>query len=312
MTREEDRWRTGALERFGEQLRDAERAQTRGARRPSERRRAASARAGAAIVLVALLAGVLEIVAPAGAISPINHAPDAAMRSRSVRFDSMLEVSLNGRALTHFTEVGELDFATGDYATVLSLAGERLDRRRVGDMFYGRQLHAHGRASSERWHAVRVEQAPGGSDRAPGGYTLIDPQVVFRVLADSRSAVNRVGHQELDGTRTTHYRLSTSLAAFLSAEGAPVRNLARYQTVQATLDVWLDVKDRPRRVQTSFAGASRLGNGTMTAVIDFAKYGAPVTVRRPSAFEVSRRSAASAALVGDPLRAAELLLFARR
>ncbi len=312
MTREEDRWRTGALERFGEQLRDAERAQAQGARRRLERWRPAPARAGAAIVMVALLVGVLEIVAPAGAVSPVNHAPAAAMRSRSVRFDSSLQVSLNGRPLTHFTEVGELDFVTGDYATMLSLAGERLDRRRVGDMFYGRELHAHARASSERWHALRVEQAPGGSARAPGGYTLIDPQVVFRVLADSRSAVNQVGRQELDGTRTTHYRLSTSLAAFLSAEGGPVTDLAQYQSVQATLDVWLDANDRPRRVQTSFAGASRLGNGTMTAVIDFASYGAPVTVRPPSAFDVSQRSAASAALVGDPLRAAEVVLFARR
>jgi hypothetical protein len=263
-------------------------------------------------VAVALLVGVLEIVAPAGAVSPVNHAPAAAMQSRSVQFDSTLEISLNGRALTRFTEVGELDFVTGDYATTLSLAGERFDRRRVGDTFYGRQPHAQGRASSKRWHALRVKEAPGGSARAPGGYTLIDPQVVFRVLAGSRSAVTRVGHQQLDRTRTTHYRLSTSLAAFLSAEGGPVANLARYQSTQATLDVWLDAKDRPRRVQASFAGAARLGNATMTAVIDFANYGAPVTVRPPAAFDVSRRSAASAALAGDPLRAAELLLFARR
>lgn len=311
MTREEDRWRTGALERFGEQLREAERAETPAKSRLAERWRPASVRAGAAIAIIALLVGALEIVAPAGALSPVNHAPAAAMRSRSVRFDSSLEVNLNGRVLTHFTEVGALDFVTGDYATVLSLAGERLDRRGVGDMFYGRQLHTHARASSERWHALRVEQAPEGSAQAPGGYTLVDPQVVFRVLAGSRSPVNRVGRQELDGTLTTHYRLSTSLAAFLSAEGGPAMDLARYQTVRATLDVWLDAKDRPRRVRASFAGASRLGSGTMTAIIDFASYGAPVTVRRPSTFDVSRRSAAAAALLGDPLRA-ELLLFARR
>ena len=264
-------------------------------------------------MVLALVAAVLEVVAPAGALSPVNHAPAAAMRSRSLRFASSLQVSLNGRPLTHSTEVGELDFATGDYATTLSFAGERFDRRRVGDIFYGRELRAHGRASSGRWHAFHVGASPGGSDPAPGGYTLVDPQVVFRVLAGSHSAVTQIGHQELAGAQTTHYRLFTSLAAFLSAEGVSVGNLEQYQTVQATLDVWLDAMDRPRRIQASFAGAARLGgDATMTTVIDFAGYGAPVTVRPPAAFADSRRSAAAAALVGDPLRAVELLLFAGR
>jgi hypothetical protein len=310
MTREQDPWRTPALERFGEQLREAERAATQAAGR-RERRWLSPARATAVVAAIALLVGVLEVV-PAGALSPVNHAPAAARQSGSVRFDSVLQVSLNGRALTHFTEVGELDFVTGDYTTTLSLAGESVARRRVGDVFYGRQLHAHGGASSERWHAVHVEQAPDGFDRVPDGYTLVDPQVVFRVLAGSHSPVTRVGRQEIAGIQTTHYRLSTSLAAFLSAEGGPVGDLAQYETVQATVDVWLDAKDRPRRVQASFSGAGRLGTATMTSVIDFSNYGEPVTVRPPAATDVSRRSAASAALLGDPLRPVELLLFAGR
>jgi hypothetical protein len=310
MTREETRWRVPALTRFGKQLREAERTQTLTAGRQPRRRRPAPARAGAVIAVLAMLAVVLVVV-PAGAHSPVNHAPAAARQSGSVRFDSSLQVSLNGRALTHFAEVGELNFVTGDYATTLSLAGERFDRRRVGDTFYGRQQHAHERTASERWHAVHVEQEPDGFDRVPGGYTLVDPQVVFRVLAGSHSPVTLVGHQQLAGARTTHYRLSTTLAAFLSAEGDPVGDLAQYETVQATVDVWLDTKDRPRQVQDSFAAAARLGTATMTSVIDFANYGEPVTVRPPAAADVSRRSAASTALLGDPLRAVELLLFAR-
>jgi hypothetical protein len=311
MTPEDNRWRTPTLERFGEQLREAERVQTRAAGRVAQPRRPVSARAGAAVAVFVLLAAVLVVV-PAGALSPVNHAPAAARQSGSVQFDSTLQVSLNGRTLTHFTEVGELDFVTGDYATTLSLSGEHFDRRRVGNTFYGRQLHAHERIASERWHAVHVEQEPDGFDRVPGGYTLIDPQVVFRVLAGSHSPVTRVGRQEVAGTQTTHYRLSTSLAAFLSAEGGPVGELAQYETVLATVDVWLDAKGRPRRVRASFAGPARLGAATMTSVIDFAGYGEPVTVHPPSASDVSPRSAASTALLGDPLRAVEQLVFARR
>jgi hypothetical protein len=174
MMREDDRWRAPALERFGAQLREAERARTRAAARAPRRRRPAPARAAATLALLGLLAAVL-VVTPAGALSPVNHAPAAARQSGSVQFDSTLQVSLNGRALTHFAEVGELNFVTGDYATTLSLAGGGFDRRRVGDTFYGRQLHTHERIASERWHAVHIEQEPDGFDRVPGGYTLIDP-----------------------------------------------------------------------------------------------------------------------------------------
>jgi len=266
--------------------------------------------------MLALIAAVLDLVSPAGALSPINHAPVAAAQSRSVRFSSELEVAVNGRRITHFTEHGELNFATGDYATALnpSDTDERIERRRVGDVFYGVQLHPGARASSTRWRAIGVAGRPRASVLAPGGYSLIDPQVVFRVLAGARSPVMVVGHEKLDGTPTTHYRLSTSLAAFLSAEQSSLADVSRFEGVDATLDVWLDGQGRPKRVAASFAGESRLGNATMTTIVDFTDYGLAVTVRPPSnvAFSPRSNTPSFGALGGDPLLAVELLLFARR
>lgn len=315
MTRENDRWRLPALERFGAQLREAECAEPQAAAQRPSRWRPSRTRAAAVVAGLALIAVVLDAVTPAGALSPINHAPAAAAQSKTVRFNAVLEVTLNGRRLTRFTQHGELDFATGDYETTLNRpdTSERIERRRIGDVFYGVQLHTDERAPQARWHAIRVGGKPSEVAPAPGGYTLMDPQVIFRVLARSHSPVSVIGHEELDGTPTTHYHLSTSLAAFLAAEQGSVVDVSSYESVDTTLDVWLDKQGRPKQAKASFAGLSRFGKTTMTTLADFTDYGAPVIVRPPSHAPVSPRNDAASlgALGGDPLREIERLLFTR-
>jgi len=310
MTREEDRWRFPSLERFGEQLRGAENAkQHTGEDRPDRWRFGATA--AALIVTLALIAAVLNVVTPAGALSPINHAPVAAAKSRSVRFSSAADVSLNGRTILRVTEQGVLDFVTGDYETTLNLGGERIERRRVGNVFYGTQLPSGIQPNQSRWQAIRVTKLDGQLVEPPGGYTLIDPQLVFRVFAESRSPVRVIGHNELGGTPTTHYRVFTSLAAFLTAERSSLAHDPRYESVGATLDVWLDRQGRPRRVDTTFSRPSRFGKARVTTRVDFAGYAIPVEVRPPSkaVFSTGGGSAPPSPLSGDPLRTAERLLL---
>lgn len=315
MSRSDDRWRLPALERLGAQLREAEDAERHAGARRARPWRPISLRVAVLLAALALIAVALNVVTPAGALSPINHAPAAAAQSKTVRFNSVLAATLNGHRLTRFTQHGELNFATGDYETTLNRAdtSERIERRRVGGVFFGVQSHVGEKAPHVRWHAIRVGGRPGEARPAPGGYTLMDPQVVFRVLARSHSAVNVVGHEALNGTPTTHYRLSTTLAAFLAAEGSSPAEVSSYESVGATMDVWLDRQGRPRQVRASFVGPSRFGNATMTTLADFTDYGAPATVRPPSHVAVSSRSdtASLGALGGDPLREIELVLFAR-
>jgi hypothetical protein len=313
MIRQDDPWRLPALQRFGTQLRDAESAERRQRGRRPRRWRPVSLRAAAVVVALALIAGALELVSPAGALSPINHAPAAAAQSRYVRFSSALEVAANGHQITRFTEQGELDFVTGDYATTLSRpdVGERVQRRRVGDVFYGAASHRGEQVSSVQWRAIRIAGARNASVQAPGGYTLMDPQVVFRVMAGARAPITVVGHEALNGVPTTHYRLSTSLGAFLAAEHGSPSTASAYENVEAELGVWLDGRGRPVRVEAKFAGPSPFGAATMTTLINFTDYGAVVTVRQPSNAVASPRSGAFGALGGDPLRTIELLLFGR-
>ncbi len=310
MSRKEDRWRLPALERFGSQLREAERkgpSQAAGRSRPRRWR----TRAAALALVLALGAAAVALVSPAGALSPINHAPTAAAQSGSVRFSSSLEVAVNGRQAREVSEQGALDFATGNYETTLNVGDGRIERRRVGTVFYGRQ-RGPGNVEGGVWRAIRIDN-PTGSQSPPGGGTLIDPQVVFRVLAGARSPVTLVGREQVDGVQAAHYHLSTTLAAFLESEQSPIANIRSYQGVPATLDVWLDDRGRPERVEVRFAGRSRVGEATMRMILEFRQYGLPVIVQSPPGAVISRRTdrAAIRALGGDPVQSLELLLFRR-
>jgi hypothetical protein len=308
----DDDWRLPALKKFGEQIRREEESDARQRALRRQRRRPVSARAGILLGTLGLIAAVLSLVTTAGALSPINHAPAAAARSRSVRFSSTLEVRVNGRRFTRFAEQGAINFVTRDYATTLALDGPggEIERRRTGNVLYVIQRERDVRARAE-WHRLRPMRARGSASIAPGGYTLIDPQVVFRVLAGARSPITIVGHAAPGRLSTTHYRLSTTLAAFLAAEGTSVGAGSPFANTPAEMDVWLDRSGRPRRVEVSFAGVSRLGSATVTMVVEFSGYGAPVLVRAPRTARVSASGANVARLSDDPLRLLELLLFSR-
>lgn len=316
MSPKDDDWRLPALKEFGEQLQRAESAaharESVLAHGPSRWRRR-SVRAVALLGTVALLAAALDVVTPAGASSPINHAPAAAAQSKSVRFSSALQVTINGHALARLTEVGAVDFATGDYTTTLDLKGgsKRIERQRLGDTLYVQQHRGGGQDG--RAYAIHLAKLGLAPSTWPRGYTLIDPQVVFRVLAGARSPVAVVGHGNLDGTQTTHYRLSTNLSAFLAAEGGAPDVRGSYESTGATLDVWLDGHGRPRRVSVSFTGSSRFGDATLTAAINFSRYGAPVLVRAPPTVGPSVSEAGiPPSLSADPIRLLERLFFSRR
>jgi hypothetical protein len=314
MTREDERWRMPGLERLGEQFRELEGSDPDPSRGRRHRIPTFARPAAALLATVALVAVALEVVSPAGALSPVNHAPAAAARSRFVRFSSSLDVSESGNASRRFTERGALDLATGDFDATLSPVGgaRSIERRRVGDVFYTAATRLNGSARNARWHAIRLGR--GGRSFAEGrAFSLIDPQIVFRVMSAARSPVSKLGQDTIAGTPTTHYRLSTSLAAFLTAERTRILNRSSYRTVDATLDVWLDLRGRPRRVQASFT-APRSRAESMTARIDFERYGAPVEVRTPARAVFSTRTASeqSGPLGGDPVAALQHALFAPR
>jgi hypothetical protein len=312
MSRESrDPWRLPVLDRIGAQLRELENADA-----TRRRRRRISLSGGLVAALVAAFA-VLNMGQLAKALSPINRAPAAAAASESVRFHSAITIVLNGRPHERFTEQGQIDFAKGDFSTTLSLgqAGGTLERRIVGGVFYIAQLRP-GRRTGEPVHWLALRLAGGqrvSFASAPEGDAFTDPPVLFRAMARNRAPVTTVGHENINGVPTTHYRLSTDLATFLRASSPGAKGSGSYRKVAAALDVWLDGHGRPRRVDEAFAGATALGPARITTRINFTEYGEPVAVQAPAKALVTsgHRIATPGPLFADPSRLFERLLLTR-
>jgi hypothetical protein len=313
-----DPWReVPARRRLGANLRDLE---TRNppvpARDTRRRRRQVTMSGGLAAALIAIL--VLVVTGRvADALSPINRAPAAAAASESVHFSSTIAIILGGQQHERFTEQGQIDFANGNFSTTLSVpqAGRTIERRIVGGVFYIAELpHALRTAKPVQWLALHLAGGQRASfSSAPEGDAFTDPPVLFRAMARNRARVTAVGHDDIGGMVTAHYRLFTDLARFLRASSSSGRSTASYRKVAATLDVWLDSRGRPRRVDEAFTGASSLGPARITTRIDFTGYGEPVTVRPPAKASVisQRRISTPGPLVADPSRLFERLLLTR-
>jgi hypothetical protein len=311
-----DPWRLPVLERLGVQLRDLESAERRArAKRAGRRRRRISISAGFATALIAILA-LLVAGRVAHALSPVNRAPGAAAASESVHFNSAISLKV-GSQLKTFTELGEIDFATRDYSTILEVGqgGETSEERRVDGVLYVAQpLRGRSRHAPIRWLAFRVaREASTTFAAAPESDEFTNPLVLLDELGGTRAPVIVLGSEHLHGVLTTRYRLHTNLASLLSASPGAPGQPASYRTVSVTLTVWLDAQGRPRQVDETVAGAS-VGAASMTTVTDFTAYGRPVAVRAPSEISVtSERSAvARNPLRVSPGRIFEGLVFAHR
>ncbi len=202
---------------------------------------------------------------------------------------------------------------TGAFASTLTVGetNEPIERRRAGSTLYLRRVRTDSQQlNTVKWAALGVRQGSLVSFSPPGGYAPIDPQVVFRVMAETRSPVAIIGRDQINGVRTTHYQLATSLEAFLRAEQGTPSTAALGQQAAARLDVWLDARGRPARIKASFLGRH---GANMTTVVDFAAYGMPVHVRVPPLSAILPSGSDKAHItLGDPARAIERLLFAAR
>ena len=260
------------------------------------------------VAAVAAVVGVLEVVAPAGASSPVNRAPAAAIKTGSVRFRSSVRASLNGRPLTTIRESGGLNFATGDYVTTVSLpeAGVRVERRRLAGALYLTETTA--TRPRSKWIAFRTAS---GHPLPTEPLTLLDPQVIFTVLEDARAPTVLVGREKIAGVRVLHYRVHTTLAAFLAAEALPSAMARIYRPTEAILDVWLDPAGRPLRVTAAFAVMRKSGLAKMEATTEFDGYGDPVSIPVPSRLTAGLGSAtARTAVIGDSVYVFQRILFA--
>jgi hypothetical protein len=281
-----DPHRLPSVERLAAEFRRLEQAGSTRSPAPSisGRWRALALSGGGVAALLAAVLLLLDLGGAAHALSIVNRAPAAAERSMSVAFRSLTTITSGGRPVRRFSQAGQLDFATHEYQTSLAVigAGVVVEHRSVSHVLYlgTRVARARGDTASH-WVAARLTRAQETSAASAGereGFT--EPLALLRVLATTKSPVRLVGHEEVEGVNTKHYRLFSNLAAVLRVSSAPASIPSRYRNVTATLDVWLDPHGRPRRVIQRFAGGPSTGPALSTDT-SFFSYGTPVVIRAP-------------------------------
>ncbi len=300
----DDIWRFPSLDTLGTELSSLESTE----RKRGYRRRilaAAPVAVAAVVALVLVLPGK-----PAGALSTINQAPAAAIRSRTVQFASAIDITRGGRLIRRFQQGGEADFAARRYRTALTAASnaEGLELRSVAGILYAAQTRGPQRAArARRWLAVRLSPHQRAAlAAAPEADAVTDP---LRILQKLRTPVSRVGRATIDGTRTTAYRATTSMDALLRASGfVHLPPVDRH--VGADVTVWLDAAGRPRRVKEVLTGSSAAGAVSLVMVMNMSGYGRPVTIQAPASVAAFRalRSGPPRPLAGAPTRIFESLL----
>jgi hypothetical protein len=280
-----DPWRLPTIRRLGTQLRELE----RGGRAPAIPRSRGIRRAvllsGGAIA--AALISVIVILATgrsAQARNVVNEAPGVAERSGTLRFDSVLTITVNGHPRAGITERGAIDFTSGAFKTSVRFgnAGQLLERRSSGDVLYTANRGVdHGTGPGRvRWVATPLRRGTVGALAAEAD-AFTDPPSVFRALSGIRAPVKRGRRESVDGVPATRYHLLTNLDSFLSPSEGHIQSPAVYRRVQASLDVWIDGRGRPLRVDETFTGPNAAGPTRMTTVVRFTAYGRPVSVQAP-------------------------------
>jgi hypothetical protein len=281
--RQHDPWRLPTIGQFGEQLRGLEdECRTPTIPRSNVSRRAILLSGGG---IVAALACILVLTSgrTARAGSIVNAAPAAAERSRTVRFRSVLTITVNGHPRDGITETGATDFVNGAYTTALRFGhtGQVFERRSVKGVLYATERPmSRARSARIRWFATPLRTGRRVFASETDAFT--DPRSVFRALSGIRAPVRRIGHDDVAGIGATRYHLITDLGAFLRPSAGYVQNPAPYRRVRASLDVWLDALGRPLRLEETFTGRSASGPTTMITIIAFSGYESPVYVLAPA------------------------------
>ena len=121
------------------------------------------------------------------------------------------------------------------------------------------------------------------------------PEEQLGYLRGASDSVKKLGEEPVRGVPTTHYRAVVDMEKAAAAEKDP-RVRQAYEkmeeqigTTELPMDVWLDEKDRVRRMQMTMplanaaSGGDAVKDARMTMVYEYYDFGAPVRVLPPPA-----------------------------
>lgn len=202
----------------------------------------------------------------------------------------------DGQAVTAHG-AGVVDLRKGASRITLTSQGTEIEQRVVDGVVYqkpsgGQRAEIPG---GKTW--MKIDPARLNRSGATGQSQAGDPAEPFHYLKGAgRDDVTRVGTQTLDGTRTTHYRVSVPVASLAKDNPRQAEELRR-QLGKSSLpvDLWLDDQGRLRQESVRLALHPLKGRTpgkentqvTSTTVLRFTDFGTRADVAAPPASDTA-------------------------
>jgi len=251
---------------------------------------------GAAVVVATLL--IVSGILNRGGQNPVAAAAEATSDAGGVRISftggaqGPTEMTISGK--------GVMNGETNRASIAMSATGSTANGIRGftlaevvddGDIYFSSPELGAAFGGTAKWMLMRSEVFGDLlQSNASGAGMSASPTQQLDALKDASYQVAEVGHEQLNGVATTHYRalididkLTDELKDEVSGDFGDLIEQSMEQVSSATVDVWIDGDGLLRR-ETSTSTMASLGSFTMT--MDFSHYGIHPDIEVPPSSEV--------------------------
>ncbi|MEU7228536.1 hypothetical protein [Streptomyces chrestomyceticus] len=183
---------------------------------------------------------------------------------------------------------GVVDLGNGSSEMVLLTGNQQIHQRTVDGVLYQQPPAAQRQQlpQGKSWLKVdlkKLTQQSGGSSQ------YADPTSSFNYTKGiSDKDVTKVGTETVDGTATTHYKVSVDVAELAKDNAQQAKQLRAQLGDRLPLDIWLDAQGRVRqeKIEVKPQGGKQGSSGARTSVsttLKFSDFGTDVNVTAPPA-----------------------------
>ncbi|MET9861876.1 LppX_LprAFG lipoprotein [Streptomyces smyrnaeus] len=226
--------------------------------------------------------------------SPKRQSPAEAVQatgkktSKAGTADIEMTVTTSGAQGKSVTGEGVIDLRDGTSEITLQQGQERIDQRVVDQTLYQQlpKKAASQLPDGKSWMKVDLEEIKtrGGA----GGTGLNNPaDSLGYTEALSEKDVKKLGTKQIDGTKTTHYRVHLDLGELAKGDAAQQKKLRKRLGDDVPVELWIDDEGVTRRQQVALTAQPSGTEGgekqKVKTTIELSDFGTEVDVQPPPA-----------------------------
>ncbi|WP_437065974.1 hypothetical protein [Streptomyces sp. enrichment culture] len=220
----------------------------------------------------------------------VRAAYDKTAEAESARTTIRTKLSAEGQTITSNGE-GVVDLDEGDSVMTITAQDKTVEQRVVDQVLYQK---ASGQKAPGGKPWIKIDLKRAAAQLGVNNQQIGDPaQTAAYAKAITDKDVTKVGTEKIDGTDTTHYKVSVDVSELPGGE-----QMSKQLGPTLPMEVWLDDEGRLRRQQIDMtlkapASSAEPGSGAapqqlkMSTVMQFSDFGTEVDAEAPPAGQVA-------------------------